>query len=535
MYKYGDLCKHYSIVKLVGEGNYGKIYMVQNIESGQMYAVKKISLNNKCGIDSISLHEIINLTNLNHPNIIKIHDLIIDTHEINIVMDYISYNLAEYVLTHSLSIDNANYIFIQIADALLYMHNNGIVHGDLSSRNIMIDENLRIYLIDFGFSRKLRRKIDIKPTIDARPYELFDNNNNNVDISKIDIWALGCIYYFLLVRDVIIDAENDNSYEWSIEKVLTSGSLFHMSKLKYAMIDEDYINIIMKMLDKDSNLRYNITQLFNNPLVMHIKDKFLIVPCNDTNNEINNEAKIVSVMCSDKRIYVIECIMDLKRIYNSNNEIVFNSLYMIDALYNKLFTTIPLENMCFIAFVLSYKVVYGIDIDLIIMSSIFEHVIGKKITPNVLIQNIIEASKTLNWNIEYVNIYDFLEETKIDDKLSFYLINSFIISELASIDELTKICAINLVIKCSEGYSQDDITKTIFSMYNRKYSTTKLAKTIKKILRVYFIPCIIDDKIKYNTNIQDYVKYSHDKNSISAEPIFKINCNYLLNNFIQVL
>ena len=530
MYIRGNLCDYYTLIKSIGKGSYGEVYMVQHNEDSHIYANKRIIIEKDRGLDSVSLNEIVNLSRLDHPNIIKIKDIIIEKHYINIVMKYIPYNLAEYVISHNITIEQSNYIFIQIVDALMYMSMNNIIHGDLSSRNIMIDDDLNVNLIDFGFSKKKRRSTNTIPTIDARPYELF-NEKSKIDTSKVDIWALGCIYYFLLVKDVIVDAKDNKSYPNSIEKVLNTESLLDVSKLKYAMIDNDYMNLIMKMLDKNIHTRYNIMQLFNDPLIVQIREQFNI----KTIYKNIDQNKEISVMSIDKRIFCIECITKLKKIYNSNDETVFNSLYMLDAIYNKTFTKMPLETMCFCVYIISYKVIHGIDLDLTVISDIFEDMMGYKTEAITLSYMVIYVCEIMNWNVELTNVYDFIDENNIDPDLNFYLINSFIISNIASLNELTKIFAIKLILKCLEDYSIDKTIKSLSYQFNKTNNMTDLAKTIKLILDTYFSQCIIDRRGDIGKQIWHYIDYSHKANNIDISPIIKMNCDSVINNFIYVL
>ena len=97
----------------------------------------------------------------NHPNIMKIVDMIQTAKQIYLIMEYIgTSNLYHYTCTKNDYIvdeENARQIFRKVVSAVLECHRKGVVHRDLKMENIMINKNKEVKIIDFGFSLKVTK------------------------------------------------------------------------------------------------------------------------------------------------------------------------------------------------------------------------------------------------------------------------------------------------------------------------------------------------------------------------------------------
>lgn len=88
--------ENYQKLEKTGEGSYGLVYKVLNKINNKILAIKKFRFNqNENGIPQSTLREIVILKNLNHPNIIKIGNVIVQQGNVYMIMDYISNNLKE--------------------------------------------------------------------------------------------------------------------------------------------------------------------------------------------------------------------------------------------------------------------------------------------------------------------------------------------------------------------------------------------------------------------------------------------------------
>ena len=156
---HGSLAVNYDIDRKIGSGTFGKVYEVTYRPLNQkraMKVVKKDTINYQDDSQKF-LKEIEMLTQLDHPNIIKIYEYYVD--ELNY---YVITELARggelYEQIYKLKNfkeEHAAIIMHQIISAVCYMHSKGVVHRDLKPENIMLestDDDLTIKIIDFGTS-----------------------------------------------------------------------------------------------------------------------------------------------------------------------------------------------------------------------------------------------------------------------------------------------------------------------------------------------------------------------------------------------
>lgn len=119
-------------------------------------ALKKIRLDHEDeGIPSTAVREISLLKELNHPNVIKLKEVITGESKLHLIFEYMDCDLKKYMESNqSLSEEQIKSIVYQLLLSLDYCHSNRVIHRDLKPQNILIDrETLNIKLADFGLAR----------------------------------------------------------------------------------------------------------------------------------------------------------------------------------------------------------------------------------------------------------------------------------------------------------------------------------------------------------------------------------------------
>ena len=144
------------IGKTLGSGTFGLVKVATHISTGNQFAVKileKSRIKNQADIDRIK-REIRILKLLNHPNIIKLHDLVETQKEIFLVMDYCEGGELFELINKSEKIDEsaAKKIYSQIIDAIEYLATIRVAHRDLKPENILFDKEMNLKIVDFGLS-----------------------------------------------------------------------------------------------------------------------------------------------------------------------------------------------------------------------------------------------------------------------------------------------------------------------------------------------------------------------------------------------
>ncbi|KAL1630501.1 hypothetical protein SLS56_004775 [Neofusicoccum ribis] len=151
--KFGD----YILGQTLGEGEFGKVKMGWKKDGGVQVAIKLIRRevlgSNPSRLPKI-YREISILRGLQHPNIVRLHEMVETERHIGIILEYASGGeLFDYILNHRYLKDNsARRLFAQLVSGVGYLHKKGIVHRDLKLENLLLDRNKNIIITDFGFA-----------------------------------------------------------------------------------------------------------------------------------------------------------------------------------------------------------------------------------------------------------------------------------------------------------------------------------------------------------------------------------------------
>ena len=200
-------------MKLIGEGAYGQVFLVENWKNKGTVAMKRMLKNN----DSKSVNRELSLSkSLRHDKIIKFYE----TEEtidgfVHIFMEYIPTTLSNMIAKESAFHEKKVKNFTrQILEGLKYLHPKQI-HRDIKPDNILIDDNRNIKLIDFGVSKILKGETDDATTLNFtknpagtiiyKAPELWDPPKDSFPKYKhgpeVDIWSLGWTVVAMLTGD----------------------------------------------------------------------------------------------------------------------------------------------------------------------------------------------------------------------------------------------------------------------------------------------------------------------------------------------
>ena len=285
-----------TLIKSVGKGSFGEVFLASRKGTDQMYAVKKVSkslaLQEK--VKKYFNNEIYILKQVNHPNIIKLYEIKQTLNNFYLVFDLcngggLSNCLEKYMKQNKrpFTQEIAQSIIRQLVSGLQYLHNNKILHRDLKLDNVLLhfnseeDKNnfnllkAQVKIIDFGFARYLENDslaqsvlgspINMDPQILAKMRKIDNNQSFGYD-QKADIWSLGTICYEMLIGVPPFDA---TSYEELVSKI-QKGNYKIPKNLK---LSKEAISFINGMLQYNPEKRLSIDQLANhNFLIKNVKD-----------------------------------------------------------------------------------------------------------------------------------------------------------------------------------------------------------------------------------------------------------------------
>ncbi|RHZ76638.1 hypothetical protein Glove_194g138 [Diversispora epigaea] len=148
--------EEYKILQLLGEGGFGVCVKVED-QAGQVFAIKAIEKDALGQNQNDVLNEMKIQNQLNHQNIVKLHDVFDDDDFVYFRMELCSnQSLFEMVSNRGeLTEPEVRFYMLQLLDAVEYMHNKNILHRDLKLENIFISEDMDLKVGDFGLSIEL--------------------------------------------------------------------------------------------------------------------------------------------------------------------------------------------------------------------------------------------------------------------------------------------------------------------------------------------------------------------------------------------
>ncbi|CAH7305753.1 sperm motility kinase 2B [Phodopus roborovskii] len=247
----------YKFLKTIGHGGYAKVKLAHHCLTGTPVAVKVLRKRKLWCYPVMSEVDI--MMTINHPNIISLLQVIETEKRIYLVMELAEgQQLYQYIrkVGHLLE-DEARGIFKQILSAVSYCHDLGIIHRDLKPDNIMVDNNGKVKIIDFGLGTQVKpgQKLSYHcGTYSFGAPELL--LGRLYDGPKIDIWTLGVVLYFMVVGKVPFDALTTAD----LRRKVVAG--------KYAVpssLSEELRDLLSLLMTVNPNLRPTVAEVMAHP------------------------------------------------------------------------------------------------------------------------------------------------------------------------------------------------------------------------------------------------------------------------------
>jgi len=202
------LIRGYRFIQKLSSSSHSAVYLAERVATGENLVLKVLSQVPEAadGIGAFDrfLQEYELIADLDHPNIVRIHDLGVgDTHA-HIAMEYLDGGDLKQRITSGIRETEAVEYLRQMASALGRIHEVGILHRDLKPGNIMLRSDGSLALIDFGLAKRMRLKLDITGTgeIFGTPYYMSPEQGHAKRMDpRSDIYSLGIIFYEMLTGE----------------------------------------------------------------------------------------------------------------------------------------------------------------------------------------------------------------------------------------------------------------------------------------------------------------------------------------------
>ena len=253
----------YQIDKTIGEGTFGKVKLGIHIPTGEKVSIKileKDKIQDKEDSKRIS-REIKILKLLNHPNIIKIYQIIEDSKNYYIIMEYAKGGeLFDYIVKKKhLSEKESSIFFYQLINAIEFIHKKNISHRDIKPENLLLKSNLILTLIDFGLSIQYYDKELLNTPCGSPCYaapEMIMGKKYNGLYS--DLWSCGIVLYAMVCGYLPFeDKDNEKLY-----RKIINGKLDFPERISFKCKD-----LIKKILNVNAKKRLSINDIKNHPFL----------------------------------------------------------------------------------------------------------------------------------------------------------------------------------------------------------------------------------------------------------------------------
>ena len=284
-----------SLIKRLGQGSFGEVFLTSKKGHSQLYATKKIpkAIADSEKVKKYFKNEIIILQQLNHKNIMKLIEIKQTKDNYYLVCELCNGGSLNECLDKYRKINRkpfteevVQYLMRQIVDAIKYIHQNHIIHRDLKLDNILVNfdneedkKNMNLFgaqvkIIDFGFAIHLDPKkkklafstlgspINMDPGI-LKKLNHQDNEDTGYD-EKVDIWSLGTLCYEMLIGKATFEADSINE----LVKKVENGEYTLPSTLS-----KEVVSFLNAMLQYDPKIRLSAEELSRHHfLTKNIKD-----------------------------------------------------------------------------------------------------------------------------------------------------------------------------------------------------------------------------------------------------------------------
>ena len=312
--------------KVIGTGAYGKVFLAINKYDKKLYAIKHMikkdlykALKTLKGIYT----EIDIQSRINHPNIIRLLYVKERSESFDLVMEFAKYgNLYHYIKKHSyLSEDKSFKFFIQVVNAIYFLHKNDLIHRDIKPENILLFDDC-VKLCDFGWCTRLDggNRGTFCGTAEYMSPEMVNKEEYSKDI---DIWSLGILLYEMIHGH---SPFKPNKAKFNINDIMDN---IKIQNLKFnENITKQCKELIIHLLDRDVTKRYKIEDIFNSNFVKYYEKYYKMKKSSLTKRrteEINHKKNSTNLLNKNKNCETLDNnFVYTRHIISNNNQLIID-------------------------------------------------------------------------------------------------------------------------------------------------------------------------------------------------------------------
>ncbi|KAK4490842.1 hypothetical protein RD792_001557 [Penstemon davidsonii] len=216
--------ERYKIIKEVGNGTFGTVWRALSKQSGEVVAIKKMKKKYYSWEECINLREVKSLRKMNHPNIVKLKEVIRENDVLYFVFEYMECNLYQLMKDRRKLFSEAEVRnwFFQVFQGLAYIHQRGYFHRDLKPENLLVSKGI-IKVADFGLAREINSQPPFTEYVSTRWYRAPEVLLQSPTYGPpVDMWAMGAIMAELFTLRPLFPGSSEGDEIYKICCVLGS-------------------------------------------------------------------------------------------------------------------------------------------------------------------------------------------------------------------------------------------------------------------------------------------------------------------------
>ncbi|KAF2134163.1 lanosterol 14-alpha-demethylase [Dothidotthia symphoricarpi CBS 119687] len=268
--------QQYTIQEQLGKGHFASVYLCIEKSSGIRYAVKKFEKRSGPGerskVEGLQ-QEIAVLMGISHPTLLCLKDTYDEDDGVYLVLELATEGelFNWIVMKQKLSESETRKVFVQLFQAVKYLHERNIVHRDIKPENILLtDKELHIKLADFGLAKIIGEESFTTTLCGTPSYvapEILENSNHRRYTRAVDVWSLGVVLYICLCgfppfSDELYSPDNPYTLSQQIRE-----ARFDYPSPYWDSVGDPALDLIDRMLTRDVDQRITIDECLQHPWV----------------------------------------------------------------------------------------------------------------------------------------------------------------------------------------------------------------------------------------------------------------------------
>ncbi|KAJ5569804.1 uncharacterized protein N7459_009234 [Penicillium hispanicum] len=212
-------CRHmdnFERLNHIEEGSYGWVSRAKDITTGEVVALKKLKIENSPdGFPVTGLREIQTLLEARHPNVVYLREVVMGSKmdDVFLVMDFLEHDLKTLLdeMREPFLPSEIKTLLLQVVGGLEFLHSQWIMHRDLKTSNLLMNNRGEIKIADFGMARYYGdpppKLTQLVVTLWYRSPELLLGADKYGP--EVDMWSIGCIFGELLTKEPLLQGKNE--------------------------------------------------------------------------------------------------------------------------------------------------------------------------------------------------------------------------------------------------------------------------------------------------------------------------------------